>query len=217
MERYSASLRCFRTALATSTPPPTNASAPPATHAQRSWSPAAPVVRDRFSLDYLVSHGIPAKLIPDAAHVLGELRAPAADRAVVALIRRDNESTGHRLPDHLVSTDWPRERRISRRARQAAAEVSKLMTLTGVPLIDYDRVAQTRVQRGIRLLSQGETIITDRLHAMILGLHLGRRVIAIDNNVKKLSRYRDTWLSNLGQEDLSIVTSAEAALLLVDQ
>ncbi len=43
------------------------------------------------------------------------------------------------------------------------------------------------------MLSSGETIVTDRLHAMLIGLQMGRSVIAVDNNNQKLSKYADTW------------------------
>jgi hypothetical protein len=31
------------------------------------------------------------------------------------------------------------------------------------------------------------------LHAMLIGLQMGRSVIAIDNNNRKLSKYAETW------------------------
>jgi pyruvyl transferase EpsO len=40
-------------------------------------------------------------------------------------------------------------------------------------------------------------IITDRLHAMLLALAMGRTVVvAGDNSYGKLRRYADTWLSD---------------------
>ena len=52
------------------------------------------------------------------------------------------------------------------------------------------------MERGVRLLSPGETIVTDRLHAMLLALQMGRRVIAIDNANGKLTSYARTWFAD---------------------
>jgi pyruvyl transferase EpsO len=56
--------------------------------------------------------------------------------------------------------------------------------------------AEQRVERGCLLLGAGRTVVTDRLHGVLLALHLGRRVIAVDNNYGKLSSYLDTWLTD---------------------
>jgi pyruvyl transferase EpsO len=56
--------------------------------------------------------------------------------------------------------------------------------------------SRKRLARGVELLAGGETIITDRLHAALLGLQIGRSVIAVDNNNSKLSAYADTWFGS---------------------
>ena len=50
------------------------------------------------------------------------------------------------------------------------------------------------IRAGVKLLSRYETIVTNRLHAMLLGLMLGRKVHAWDNSYGKLSTYHDAWL-----------------------
>jgi pyruvyl transferase EpsO len=51
-----------------------------------------------------------------------------------------------------------------------------------------------RVRRGLNLLSEGEVVVSDRLHGVILGLLAGIPVVAIDNRIGKLSAFIRTWL-----------------------
>mmetsp|Transcript_30412 Transcript_30412/g.49169 ORF Transcript_30412/g.49169 Transcript_30412/m.49169 type:complete len:732 (-) Transcript_30412:728-2923(-) len=60
--------------------------------------------------------------------------------------------------------------------------------------IDYTEKAALLVARGLQLLSTGQVIISDRLHSMILGVLLGKTVVALDNNYGKLSKYFHTFL-----------------------
>ena len=54
---------------------------------------------------------------------------------------------------------------------------------------------------GIRLFSRYEMVLTNRLHAVILGLLLGRSVIAFDNSYGKLSTYYQSWLKGMEKLD----------------
>lgn len=169
-------------------------------------------VRDHYSEDFLRQRGVHARVIPDAAHLLGMLSSAEPRKRAILLVRQDDESPGHTLPKNVSFVDWPRERAHMRRVRQTLAVASRYTNFVGVPGVDYDRVARARLQRGISLLAEGETVVTDRLHAMIIGLHMGRRVIAVDNKVKKLSRYRDAWLADLPDSSLTLVNSMSDAL-----
>ncbi len=46
------------------------------------------------------------------------------------------------------------------------------------------------------MLSRPRVIYTNRLHAMLLGLLLGREVRWFDNSYGKLGAYAETWLAN---------------------
>lgn len=59
-----------------------------------------------------------------------------------------------------------------------------------------NRLAQTRFERGIQTLSEGEVIATNGLHAMLLGLQLGRAIFARDVPNGKIANYHRTWLAN---------------------
>jgi pyruvyl transferase EpsO len=51
------------------------------------------------------------------------------------------------------------------------------------------------VKDGISLFSDYSVVATNRLHAMLLGLLLGREVYATDNTYGKLARYTKAWLA----------------------
>lgn len=55
-------------------------------------------------------------------------------------------------------------------------------------------LARQRVRRGLTQIARGRTLVTDRLHACLLGLLIGRHVIALDNSYGKLQSVMNTWL-----------------------
>lgn len=57
-------------------------------------------------------------------------------------------------------------------------------------------IRKKQVRKGVRFLNQYNSIITTRLHAMILGLLLNKKVVGIDNITHKISAYYRTWLTN---------------------
>lgn len=65
----------------------------------------------------------------------------------------------------------------------------------------YYRRLMTRL--GVEQLSSYSKIYTTRLHAMILGLLLGREIVMIDNSYGKLSSYYNTWLTDC--ENVSVM------------
>lgn len=154
------------------------------------------LVRDKVSQE-LVAPFVSAELTPDAAHMLGSLDAPPPSRPSLVLARRDKES---RLEEELPSCaiDWIHEpanlgdatRKVWLRAASKRSDLC--LPATGT----LRRVAMRRLARGVAALSQGEVVVTDRLHAMILALQMGRRVVAVDNNVQKLTRYAARWLDH---------------------
>jgi len=155
-------------------------------------------VRDTNSMDEVRDLVPTVVLAPDSVHMLGRLPAAPAQREVLYLLRRDDESA---LPPHAeaAAVDWPSMTfgdRLGQRVRRTVIEGAVTRTVNRTaPRWFAD--AQTRLITGLTLLSPGETIVTDRLHAMLLALQMGRRVIAIDNANGKLSSYARTWLDDL--------------------
>jgi pyruvyl transferase EpsO len=57
----------------------------------------------------------------------------------------------------------------------------------------HRRLAQARVRRGLRFLSQGEAVVTNRLHGHILSLLMGIPHYASDNTYGKVRSFIETW------------------------
>ncbi|ARJ06113.1 putative pyruvyl transferase EpsO [Cnuibacter physcomitrellae] len=150
-------------------------------------------VRDAVSGQRVDRWGIPAVLSPDSAHLL-RLPPRPPTRALSILQRSDFESRDRAVVPE--GADWLRDTPSTAMATKAR----KITRFTRRPPkfmrseAYWTRVAEGRLQRGLRMLD-AEVVITDRLHAMILALKLGRRVIAVDNSNGKLSEYAATWLS----------------------
>jgi len=57
----------------------------------------------------------------------------------------------------------------------------------------FDAVAARRVHHGLAQLADARFVVTDRLHGAILGLLLGRAVVAVDTGYGKISSYFATF------------------------
>lgn len=164
--------------------------------------------RDRATHQQLEAHGITSVLAPDSVHFLGDIEAPDPIRPFVVLARTDGEVGSDSSPFG-VTMDWltePRGVDLRRKIRNRARLIPLGNTLLNKSVEGWRRLAKQRVQRGVDLVAIGETIITDRLHAMLLGLQMGRSVVAVDNSYGKVHGYIDSWLAESG----AAVTKAES-------
>jgi exopolysaccharide biosynthesis predicted pyruvyltransferase EpsI len=169
------------------------------------------LVRDRKSLEIATnSFACPVYLCPDMAFYLQEqprLCEPTQD--LLFLLRNDRERTeGQRksLPPDLESStvqDWLDEDPYLYRTFRRRTVLGSLLRLGhGLPnkvtlrQILYRGLAETRLKRGLTLLSSSRYIISDRLHTHILSLLLGIPHVALDNSYGKVSRYISTWTSD---------------------
>lgn len=155
--------------------------------------------RDHRSVELLRQMMGDVILSPDPVHMLGGIAAPPPTRDTVYLRRQDGESAG-RLRE---GRDWPSDPRDLNALRwwaNRSAEIPPLKMMFQRKPATWMHKAGRRLTRGIAYLSQGEVIVTDRLHAMLLGLQMGRTVIATDNSYGKLSAYAHTWLSDFGSQ-----------------
>jgi pyruvyl transferase EpsO len=170
-------------------------------------------VRDRSSTaKMLMVTDEPVFLVPDSAHLLGRISAAEPIRAVQVLRRTDKESP---MPGGgTASGDWLKDspgQRVAWTARSASLRLPTARSVFGrLPTSVYTGVAQRRLRRGVDVLARGQVVVTDRLHAMILALHIGREVVAVDNSIGKLSAYYETWLKPVGAP-VSIVDSWDEA------
>jgi exopolysaccharide biosynthesis protein PssK len=167
------------------------------------------VVRDRRS-EALARENFDAhiELAPDAAFTLGPLaRRDAAVMPVLRLARIDREAPqptdGSELPTH----DWLAAPR-SRRGRGLLAVSDRLLALAvggrraGLLPISahgaaFEAYARQNLRRATQLLSQGEVVVTDRLHGHILCVLLGIPHVLVDDRYGKVSSFFACWTSDL--------------------
>lgn len=169
------------------------------------------LLRDEISLQLLEQRGVPnLRLCPDMAHALWGRwcsRSPTTDNAErLFVLRRDKERGA--LPEWLAgmeasSTDWGD-------LRQGRAET---WFRNGIKIINMDKkcgnalpactvwnlVADVLIGRAIKLIAAHDTVVTNRLHAVIGSALVGRHVVAYDNSYGKVSAYMDCWLSGLDE------------------
>lgn len=138
-------------------------------------------VRDRESLAIASQHlDCRTHLTPDSAFALGPQQRGAADTPILALMRTDIERRPARAPVLAGATvvDWLEE---------------DPGLPTGIGSEAREAQADARVARGLRLLSRGTGIVTDRLHGHILATLLGIPHRVFDNRYGKLGAYIRTW------------------------
>jgi exopolysaccharide biosynthesis predicted pyruvyltransferase EpsI len=167
------------------------------------------LLRDAGSLDLARNEfRAPSILCPDIAFTLGPFKRRAA--AVVPifwLARSDNESKHAELAEMgagVERQDWMGEApgpigkldrmlgRVAARFQGKAVLLDQFMS-SNVYGPWFRRLASERVEAGLRRLSRGRVVITDRLHAFILSLLMGVPHVVLDNSYGKLQAFHNTW------------------------
>lgn len=180
------------------------------------------MVRDEPSAAFAHKHfDCPVVLAPDCAFGLGPLalsgdpscalfgllrtdkeRAPADRSPLAALRPRVGDWVGETGPHH------------ARLAHGSPWSSFPARWLPGVgSAAAFDRAAQRRLHRGIKMLSSGSQVITDRLHGHILSLLLGIPHVALDNSTGKIAAYFRSWTHGDGT-GLFVADPGEAAAAL---
>ncbi len=171
------------------------------------------LVRDTASLNILKQLDLKVELCPDMAFAIGhvaESNAPVVD--AVWLARTDHETVGQNQLKLIVKTeklDWlygepgrfyskvimrftVRIRRIVQKSYQRSEFLRDFVG--GLNSIFFDLIAQSRFNRGIRILSRGKIVITDRLHGHILSTLIGKPQVLFDNHYRKIGNYLDCFM-----------------------
>lgn len=171
------------------------------------------LLRDQQSMVFAAQHlDVPVILCPDMAFSLGKLARPVSPvHDIVWLARTDKESLGSgALPAHegIEVFDWLNFTAEDEPDRAAAAQLSRqkqeLHELLQSGAAENSAVARQhsklneeiawiRVRRGLRILSAGRVVITDRLHGHILSLSMGIPHVVMDNSYGKISSTWNTW------------------------
>lgn len=169
-------------------------------------------LRDTVSLETYSRYFVnPVYLVPDMAHFLWNTAdvpdATPGGRGTLLVARRDRESQGLAgLAGHgMRACDWPdivAETLVFRVLRKINVEHARL----------GGRLPVSRAWRAFirRLVGQAfdafgayDAVVTNRLHAAIFGLLLGKPVTMSDNSYGKLSSYYNTWLRDVPGARLS--------------
>ena len=157
------------------------------------------LVRDQESLRLAQQHfDCETRLCPDMAFCIGPLAADAAQFPIIAILRQDEERSRENetwtYPD-ILKVDWlvrsTRQVRISK-ARGAS---SALLAFAPSELLlrKLDAAARYRFHYGIKQISKGQVIVTDRLHVHICSLLLARAHAVLDNSYGKIGRFMDAF------------------------
>lgn len=170
------------------------------------------LVRDLASFQILKQLELKVELCPDMAFAIGpvhESNTPVVD--AVWLARTDHESVSYQNEEMKFSTeklDWFHGAQgqlfskfrtsISVRTRRLVQKLyrnSKFLRdyLWFLNTNFFDLLAQSRFNSGIKILSRGKVIITDRLHGHIISTLLGKPQILFDNHYRKIGNYLDCF------------------------
>ncbi|HEX9659183.1 MAG TPA: polysaccharide pyruvyl transferase family protein, partial [Rhodothermales bacterium] len=160
-------------------------------------------VRDRESSDFLnrVLDPDRVRLAPDLAMMLmGQWTwKSVSGSGTMFFRRRDQESlhsevrlrdaTGFDWEDLFSSLDIQIHRRLVGLARLERSWGGDLGAARA-----WELFMRRGIHRARGLFEPFDTIDADRLHGVLFGLLLGKKVIARDNTYSKISRYRNCWL-----------------------
>lgn len=152
-------------------------------------------------------------LVPDMAFCIRMEKwyEPCTGKGEFLLKREDKElQTSEYLAeiekrDGITISDWVTFRgdtkceRIFNRVRGLARRRPFRVTSLGKRMIDFYGAHIYRpflVRSGVKQLGAYETIYTTRLHAAILGVLLGKKVVFMDNSYGKNSGFYETWFKD---------------------
>lgn len=154
------------------------------------------LVRDEESKSFAEKHfDCRVHLCPDMAFCIGPVQPLAAARIpVLAMLRADQESAAkHDFPAYLdvPVEDWISESRTPVRIAKALGAARGAISLDPerIKAAKLNAAALNRFRRGIRQISRGQAIVTDRLHVHICALLLGRPHAVLDNSYGKVRRF----------------------------
>lgn len=159
------------------------------------------LVRDEESRQFAQQRfNCEVRLCPDMAFSIGPIRPRAPEIPVLAMLREDLERVGdHDLSAYpeIPAEDWISESARLVRVSKAIGAASALLALkpAELRLRKLDAAAHNRLRRGIRQISRGRAIVTDRLHVHICAMLLGRPHAVLDNNYGKIRRFMAAFSS----------------------
>ncbi|MEO9945213.1 MAG: polysaccharide pyruvyl transferase family protein [Paraglaciecola sp.] len=171
------------------------------------------VVRDKNSLAFAEKHfSCKTNLSPDMAFYMPKLTRLKPHLDTFCLLREDKELLVDKtkaiisILDELTLThkheDWViEEAPLKAKLNDLLCRWFKLHpSITPIlqPIYEYIRILYMRdnVKRGVKLLSSGKIVVTDRLHAMIMSHLLGITNYTFDSLGSKVASFYKAWLSD---------------------
>ncbi len=161
------------------------------------------MVRDWMSLDIAnAEFSSRSILCPDMAFAVEPVEAHGQPSHDIVWLGRTDKELLH-LPivgeaQSLLHADWGEDSQLLRRIRAVVTGQSEALrpwwqALYGPKLTTYDLLARVRVTHGLRILSRGRCVVTDRLHGYVLSTLLGKPTVLLDNSYGKVSSFYKTW------------------------
>lgn len=157
------------------------------------------LVRDARSLAFAQAHlDCRIALCPDAALMLGRRERATPRARVFALLRTDHERApggDGALPNGVIADDWLDEDEGERKRIRVSLRLRRIFTRDpqAMRLVRQQKLAEWRLARGLAMLSQGEVVVTDRLHAHILSVLLDIPHVLLDNSYGKVRGFAEQW------------------------
>lgn len=163
------------------------------------------LVRDLPSRDFAQAEfNCPVIMCPDASHCLLHLppvRTP--QHKVLSLMRDDKEASyqedvATKLYQQGPVTDWGRQPLARTLGDWLVEGLLRPVRPNSTALMRrrermYRRQANYRVTCGVRLLSDAQIIVSDRLHGHLISGLMGKPHLCLDNSYGKVSRYLAAW------------------------
>lgn len=145
-------------------------------------------------------------MCPDMAFFIGDISPelnPIFDRFILS--RADLEKFSDVIADksqfnqqlNYEIADWMEASRYERflhRLEMHSGWLRKIIDPNNLMLLHlWNHLSRVRMRRGINLLSSGRVVMTDRLHAHILSILIGKPHVIADNSYGKISDFYHTW------------------------
>lgn len=180
-------------------------------------------VRDQKSMELLSGKIDKDKLhlLPDMAFFINIDKISVDTNKVLFLLRTDTEidKPSYEIDQEFDVKDWPTfsnnkylsylqtlllyiKTKLSKRMQRV-----KFLSKFVDPIYGLNRRGgrERYVAKGIRFFSNYDTIYTTRLHGLILGVLMGKKMIIVDNKYNKCKNFYDTWLHDFS--DIEVLSN----------
>jgi len=186
-------------------------------------------VRDKLSYDILSEHIVKEKLLllPDMAFFNDfSMKVVQAKNKVLIMHRTDQEKVDPSYINFIINslpkdynylvTDWP--------TFSNNKYINHIVYLFSLQKIKFSRWLQKSklfnhfvsheyglnscnnrtkyIRKGVEFVNEFEYIYTTRLHGMILGILLDKKVVIVDNNYNKSINFYNTWLKDFSNIEI---------------